>query len=33
MTDGESRRDQIRDKVMGIEGKWVFGRVMLRDLL
>jgi len=33
MTDGESRRDQIRDKVMGIEGKWVFGRVMPRDLL
>src|SRR6478752_5330797 len=33
MTDGESRRDQIRDKVMGIEGKWVLGRVMPRDLL
>jgi hypothetical protein len=33
MTDGESRRDQIRDKVMGIEGKWVFGRVMPQDLL
>lgn len=33
MAEGESRRDHVRDKVMGIEGKWVFGRVMPRDLL
>jgi hypothetical protein len=29
----ESRRDQIRDQVLGTEGQWVFGRVMPRDAM
>jgi L-2-amino-thiazoline-4-carboxylic acid hydrolase-like protein len=33
MAESESRRDQVRDKMLGVEGKWVFGRVMPRDLL
>jgi hypothetical protein len=33
MADGESWRDQVRDKVLGVEGQWVFGRVMPRDVL
>lgn len=33
MAEGESRRDQVRDKLFGAEGQWVFGRVMPRDVL
>jgi hypothetical protein len=31
MADSESRRVQIRDKVLGTEGQWVLGHVMPRD--
>jgi hypothetical protein len=33
MAESESPRDQVRDKVLGTEGQWVFGRVIPRDVL
>jgi hypothetical protein len=27
MAESGSRRDQVRDKMLGVEGKWAFGRV------